>query len=133
MSPFRRDALAALLGARYAALVALRSDEVGATDAAKEAAVAAEAAREAAREAAKEQAATEAVAAEQAAARKAVEEAPCGYAGFSFAPAPSTAADEAAPPILTSPMPPASSFDDPRLMPGLSGPDTEPRFEEIDT
>ena len=68
----------------------------------------------------------EKAAAEAAEARKAVEEAPCGYAGFSFAPAP----DAAAPHASTLPL--ASSFDDPRLAAGSGHDADEPRIEEVD-
>ena len=133
-----RGALAALLGTRHAALVVRRLEELKAAEeaeaavvakeiAAAEEAVAAEvAAAGVAREVEKQQA--EKAAAEVEEARKAVEEAPCGYAGFSFAPAPEAAAPQ--PPTL----PPASSFDDPRLAagPGQDTEDMESRIEEID-
>ena len=135
-----RGALAALLGTRHAALAARRREEVKATQEAEAAllaeeeaaaaaeAAAAEAAAGVAREVERQQA--EKAAAEAVEARKAVEEAPCGYAGFSFAPAP----DAAAPHAPTLPL--ASSFDDPRLAAGF-GQDTdqdtdEPRIEEVD-
>ena len=130
-----RGALAALLGTRHAALAARRREEVKATQEA-EAAVLAEAAAAAAEAAAAEAAAglareverqqAEKAAAEAAEARKAVEEAPCGYAGFSFAPAP----DAAAPHAPTLPL--ASSFDDPRLAAGSGHDADEPRIEEVD-
>ena len=130
-----RGALAALLGTRHAALAARRREEVKATQEA-EAAVLAEAAAAAAEAAAAEAAAglareverqqAEKAAAEAAEARKAVEEAPCGYAGFSFAPAP----DAAAPHASTLPL--ASSFDDPRLAAGSGHDADEPRIEEVD-
>ena len=131
----QRGALAALLGTRHAALAARRREEVKATQEA-EAAVLAEAAAAAAEAAAAEAAAglareverqqAEKAAAEAAEARKAVEEAPCGYAGFSFAPAP----DAAAPHAPTLPL--ASSFDDPRLAAGSGHDADEPRIEEVD-
>ena len=131
----QRGALAALLGTRHAALAARRREEVKATQEA-EAAVLAEAAAAAAEAAAAEAAAglareverqqAEKAAAEAAEARKAVEEAPCGYAGFSFAPAP----DAAAPHASTLPL--ASSFDDPRLAAGSGHDADEPRIEEVD-
>ena len=130
-----RGALAALLGTRHAALAARRREEVKATQEA-EAAVLAEAAAAAAEAAAAEAAAglargverqqAEKAAAEAAEARMAVEEAPCGYAGFSFAPAP----DAAAPHAPTLPL--ASSFDDPRLAAGSGHDADEPRIEEVD-
>ena len=103
----QRGALAALLGTRHAALAARRREEVKATQEAEAGAAAA-------------------AAAEAAEARKAVEEAPCGYAGFSFAPAPDAAAAHA--PTL----PLASSFDDPRLAAGSGHDADEPRIEEVD-
>ena len=129
----QRGALAALLGTRHAALAARRREEVKATqepeaavlaEAAAAEAAAAEAAAGLAREVERQQA--EKAAAEAAEARKAVEEAPCGYAGFSFAPAP----DAAAPHASTLPL--ASSFDDPRLAAGSGHDADEPRIEEVD-
>ena len=131
----QRGALAALLGTRHAALAARRREEVKATQEAEAAvlaaaaaaaaeAAAAEAAAGLAREVERQQA--EKAAAEAAEARKAVEEAPCGYAGFSFAPAP----DAAAPHAPTLPL--ASSFDDPRLAAGSGHDADEPRIEEVD-
>jgi hypothetical protein len=128
------SALAALLGTRHAALAARRREEVKAAQEAEAAVVAKEtaAAEEAtaaeaaagcvAREAEKQQA--EKAAAEAEEARKAVEEAPCGYAGFSFAP------DAASPHPPTLPL--ASSFDDPRLAAGPGQDTEESRIEEVD-
>lgn len=131
-----RGALAALLGTRHAALAARRREEAKATQEAEAAvlaeeeaaavaeAAAAEAAAGVAREVERQQA--EKAAAEALEARKAVEEAPCGYSGFSFAPAP----DAAAPHAPTLPL--ASSFDDPRLAAGFGQDTDEPRIEEVD-